>query len=213
MSHVLVVGASRGIGYETVRLALDAGHQVRAMARSPAPAALRHSRLDWRQGDACDATGVAAALAGIDVVIQALGIRSGAALLIRPVRLFSEATRVLVPAMQAAGIRRLICLTGFGAGDSRNRGGLVYDTAFNLFLGRAYDDKDEQERIVRTSGLDWIIVRPGILTNGPLTGRCRVLVDPATWRCGFVSRADVADFMVRQIDRDDYLGRTPVLVG
>ncbi len=132
-------------------------------------------------------------------------------MIVKPVRLFSRATRVLVAAMTETGVKRLICLTGFGAGDSRGKGGPLYTAAFRLFLGRAYADKDVQEAIVRASALDWVIVRPVILTNGPATGAYRVLVDPKDWRCGFIARADVADFLVRQIDDDTYLGRTPVL--
>jgi len=105
----------------------------------------------------------------------------------------------------------LICVTGFGAGDSRSRGGFVYNVAFHLLLGRVYDDKDVQERIVRTSKLDWVIVRPVILTNGPKTNAYRALVDPRHWTCGLISREDVADFLVKQIDDDIFLHKTPVL--
>ena len=107
----------------------------------------------------------------------------------------------------------MICVTGFGAGDSRSRGGLVYNLAFHLLLGRVYDDKDVQERIVRTSKLDWVIVRPVILTNGPKTNAYRALVDPRHWTCGFISRVDVADFLVKQIDDDAFLHKMPVLTG
>jgi uncharacterized protein YbjT (DUF2867 family) len=97
---------------------------------------------------------------------------------------------------------------GFGAGDSRGRGGFLYSAAFHLLLGRVYDDKDVQERIVRRSKLDWVIVRPVILTNGPKTNAYRALVDPRGWTCGFISRADVADFLVKQIDDDAFLHKT-----
>ena len=80
------------------------------------------------------------------------------------------------------------------------------------FLGRAYDDKTVQERIVKESALEWVIARPGILTNRLPTGTYRVLADPREWRNGFISRADVADFLVKQIDDDTYVGQTPVLV-
>jgi hypothetical protein len=75
-------------------------------------------------------------------------------------------------------------VTGFGAGDSRGRGGCLYRTAFHLLLGRIYDDKDVLERIVRRSMLDWVIVRPVILTDGPKTNAYRALVDPRSWTCG-----------------------------
>ena len=83
--------------------------------------------------------------------------------------------------------------------------------AFHVLVGRIYDDKDVQERIVRGSMLDWVIVRPVILTNGPKVNAYRALVDPRDWTCGFISRADVADFLVKQIEDDTFLHKTPVL--
>jgi hypothetical protein len=106
---------------------------------------------------------------------------------------------------------RLRCVTGFGAGDSRGHGGFLYNVAFHLLMGRIYDDKDVQERIVRGSKLDWVIVRPVILTNGPKMNAYRALVDPRDWTCGFISRTDVADFLVKQIDSGAFLHKTPVL--
>jgi len=212
MATVLVIGASRGIGLETVKQALKAGHTVRAMARSPVHVLGPQDHLEKVTGDALDAEDVKQAVTGVDAVIQTLGVSAGADMLLKPVRLFSDATRALVAAMEESGVKRLICLTGFGAGDSRDRGGFLYNTAFNMFLGRAYDDKDVQERIIRESALDWVIVRPGILTNHRQTGAYQVLVHAKEWRSGFISRADVADFLVKQIDDDSYIGQTPVVV-
>jgi putative NADH-flavin reductase len=120
---------------------------------------------------------------------------------------------VLVDAMENSPVKRLICVTGFGAGDSRGHGGLLYSAALCLFLGRVYTDKDVQERIIRRSRLDWTIVRPTILTNGPRTRSYRVLVDPRDSTSGFISRADVADFLVKQIDDTSLLRQTPALTG
>ena len=151
------------------------------------------------------------ALTGVDVVIQSPGISAGPEIIFKSTQLFSIATRVLVAVMKEAQVKRLICVTGFGAGDSRGRGGFLYRVAFNLLVGRIYDDKDVQERIVRGSKLDWVIVRPVILTNGPKTNAYRALIDPRDWTCGFVSRVDVADFLVKQIGDDAFLRKTPVL--
>ena len=79
-------------------------------------------------------------------------------------------------------------------------------------LKRVYDDKDVQEWIIRSSGLDWTIVRPGLLTNRPATGRYRVLTASKDWRFGAISRTDVADFLVRQIDDRALIGTTPLLI-
>ena len=99
--------------------------------------------------------------------------------------LFSSATRALVEAMKATGPKRLIAVTGAGAGDSRGRLGFVYNAMFAVMLKRVYDDKDVQERIIRDSGLDWTIVRPVLLNDGAATGKPRALVDPKDWHARF----------------------------
>jgi putative NADH-flavin reductase len=213
MSTVLIVGASRGIGVETVRLALKAGHSVRALARSATAIRLRDPKLEKLDGDAFDQHTIERALANVDVVIQTLGVSPTPELIFSGTRLFSTATRVLVDAMDARAVKRLISVTGLGAGDSRGHGGLLYNAALWLFLGRIYADKDAQERIIRRSRLDWTIVRPTVLTTGPLTGVYRVLVDARDWRSGFISRADVADFLVKQIEDVSLLRKAPVLTG
>ena len=167
--------------------------------------------MECGAGDALEVARVKRALIGVDVVIQSLGVAAGLEAILKPTRFFSKATRGLVTAMEEAQVKRLICVTGFGAGDSRGRGGFLYSVAFHLLLGRVYDDKDVQERIVRNSKLDWVIVRPVLLTDGPKTNAYRVLVDPRGWTCGFISRADVADFLVKQIVDDAFLHKTPVL--
>ena len=210
---VVIFGASKGIGLATVRRALEAGHEVRAVARSASSIAEADPKLEKVDADARDAAAVRAALQPGDVVIQTLGVTINPRNVIRPVKLFSEATRVLVDAMQQAGVKRLICVTGFGAGDSADAGSFFYRTLGRQgFLKRAYDDKDVQEWIIRRSGLDWVIARPGILTDGPATGRYKVLAEREDWRLGKISRANVADFLVKQIESDEYLGKTPVLI-
>lgn len=115
--------------------------------------------------------------------------------------------------MKAVGVKRLVSVTGLGAGDSRGHGGLLYDAiVFPLLLKRVYDDKDVQEWIIRSSGLDWTIVRPGLLTNRLATSRYRVLTASKDWRFGVISRADVADFLVRQVDDRELLGTTQLLI-
>ena len=211
MATVLIIGASRGIGLETVKAALHAGHSVRALAQSAQRIPVDHPKLKKIAGDALQVATVKRALTGVDVVIQSLGVAAAPEIIFKPTRLFSIATRVLVAAMEEAQVKRLICVTGFGAGDSRGYGGFLYNVAFHLLVGRIYDDKDVQERIVRRSKLDWMIVRPVILTNGPKANAYRALVDPRDWTCGFISRADAADFLVKQIEDDAFLRKTPVL--
>jgi uncharacterized protein YbjT (DUF2867 family) len=79
-------------------------------------------------------------------------------------------------------------------------------------LKRVYDDKDVQESVIKSSGLDWTIVRPGLLTHSPAAGQYCVLTAPNEWRFGTISRADAADFLVRQIDDRALIGATPLLI-
>ena len=190
MSTVLIVGASRGIGLETVRLALKAGHSVRALARSATSIHLHDPRLEKLDSDALDRGTVERALEGVHAVIQTLGVSPNPEHILGGTHLFSEATRILVDATEAKGVKRLISVTGLGAGNSRGHGGLLYDAALWLFLGQIYADKDAREWIIRRSHLDWTIVRPSVLTTGPRTGTYRVLVDARDWRSGFISRAE-----------------------
>jgi uncharacterized protein YbjT (DUF2867 family) len=159
-------------------------------------------------GNALEMATVKRALTGVDVVTQSLGVSAGPEIILKSTRFFSKATRVLVTAMEEAQIKRLICVTGFGAGDSRGRGGFLYSVAFHLLLGRVYDDKDVQERIVRRSKLDWVIVRPVILTDGPkVTPIARWLIRASghadssrapTWRISSSSRSTTTPFCIRR---------------
>jgi len=210
MMRVLIIGASKGIGLETTRQALLAGHHVRAFARSAAAMALSDPNLEKVRGDALKLEEVEAALIGVEVVIQTLGVGLGD--LFRPVHLFSDATRVLIAAMRAQGVKRLICVTGFGAGESRARISRLQRVPFQIVFGRAYEDKSVQERLIRESGLDWTIARPGVLTGGSRTGRYKILAEASQWRNGIISRSDVAEFLVRQIEDRTFVRQAPVLV-
>lgn len=212
MALILVIGASRGIGLETVKAALAAGHKVRAFARSAPSIDISDPNLTKITGDARVRGEVAAAVQGVDAVIYAVGATSLSDLLLGTT-LFSDSTRALVEAMQGAGVRRLMMVTGAGAGNSRGRINFLYDNLiFPLVLQRAYNDKDIAEDIVEKSGLNWTIARPGGLTNRPATGRYKILNEPKDWRGGFISRADVANFLVKHLDDATLFGKTPLLV-
>jgi putative NADH-flavin reductase len=180
------------------------------LARSASSINLHDARLEKVPGDALNQHDVEGALAGVDAVIVTLGVGLGE--LAKPVHLFSDATRVLIAAMKIKEVNRLICVTGFGAGDSHASIGLLQRVPFQIVFGRAYDDKSRQEQLIKESGLHWTIVRPGVLTNGLRTGRYKVLREPSEWRNGIISRSNVADFLVKQIDDRTFISGTPVLV-
>ena len=99
MATVLIIGASRGIGLETVKAALKAGHSVRALARSARRIRVDHPKLEKMAGDVLEMATVKRALTGADAIIQSLGVSVGPEIILKPTRLFSKATRVLVTAM------------------------------------------------------------------------------------------------------------------
>lgn len=209
--RLVVIGATRGIGQATVREARSRGHQVTALVRPGRERPAMDPEVRVVPGDAADPVALAAAVAGQDAVVSSLGVPVRA----ENVTLFSESTRHLLAAMGAAGVTRLVAVTGIGAGDSRGHGGFVYDRIVQPFLLRsAYEDKDRQEALIRGSDRQWLIVRPGPLTNGPRSGAYRALTDLAgVKKAGKISRADVAAFIVDQLERPTLFGRTPLLVG
>ena len=212
MARILVIGGSRGIGRAVCQAAVAKEHKVRAMSRSGKMPDNVGGNCEAMKGDALNSADVARALDGIDVVVQALGVAPSLDLVLKPVTLFSEATRVLLPEMKKAGVQKLLSVTGFGAGDSNASINILQRLPFNILLKRAYDDKSVQEELIEASDLDWLIVRPGVLTSGPASGKYRVLTKPAEWRNGIISRADVADFIVQHIEAGALNREKPVLI-
>ncbi|WP_258183824.1 NAD(P)-dependent oxidoreductase [Chroococcidiopsis cubana] len=142
-------------------------------------------------------------------VISSLGTKK---ISLEPVTLFSTGTKNLLGAMQHYNVKRLVCITGIGAEDMKGHGGWLYDKLIlPLVLKRIYDDKDRQEAEIRSSNLDWIIVRPGFLTNQPAKGSYRVLTDLTGVTASHISRADVAAFVLQQLTDDRYLHQTPLI--
>ncbi len=203
-----IIGASRGIGRKVVDEALDRGHTVRAMSRNMTAAGIEGiAALD---GDATNPADVANAIQDADAVVLTLGVPRDMRVL-KATTLFSDATRVLIAAMNDAGIRRLLTVTGFGAGDSKDKLSTLERLTQKAFLGRAYADKDIQEQLIRESDLDWTIARPGILSDNRKSNAYKVLVEKETWRNGLINRADVADFLVTSAEQSSHIHQTPAL--
>ena len=194
---LLIIGATGPTGRELVSQALALGHTVTAAVRHPDSANLP-SAVHLVKADITDQDSLATAVSGQDIVISSLGTKLSR----QPTTLLSDGTRKLISAMQKAGVRRFICITGVGAGDSKGHGGFFYDRIFQpLILNEIYKDKDRQETIVRESGLDWTLVRPGMLTNGTTTpNRVKALTELTGVTMGKISRADVAAFILSRLD-------------
>lgn len=205
--NILVFGATGPLGRGVTDRALSAGHHVTAFVRTPGRLSPRPG-LREVTGDVLDARAVAAAVPGHDAVISALGHS-------RPSPqghdLHPGASHI-IEAMKAAQVSRLIWISSHGVGDARGHSGFVFERVFvALFLRAEFADKERQETLVAASDLDWTIVRPARLTNGPATGRLRGEARlPVTIRDS-ISRADVAQFVIHELQHGDHLLTAPTI--
>jgi len=202
---LLIFGASGATGRQLVQQALDQQFSVTAFVRDPARFTLTHPNLRVVAGDVLQPDTVAAAVPGHDAVLSALGVkhnRVGDTTL-------SDGTQNILEAMWTHGVKRFICETSLGLGSSRGEEGFLFRRVVRpLLLKHSFADKERQEALIQASPLDWTIVRPGGLTNGPRTGNYKVALSFANTRIKKrVSRADVADFMLRQIATPAFVGR------
>ena len=206
-TRVLIVGATGGTGRQLVAQALERGFTVTALVRNPSRLPIDHPCLTVVRGDVLDATSVEAAMRGQEAVLSALGHKR----YFYPTRILSEGTSNILRAMETHRVRRLVCETSLGIGDSAGRLGLYYTLfVIPLILPFYFWDKTRQERIIAKSNVDWVIVRPGALTNSAKRGRLRhgSRVGSFLWTVR-VSRADVAEFMLDQLASNTYLRVAP----
>jgi putative NADH-flavin reductase len=159
-------------------------------------------------GNVLDHESVTKTVLGTDAVLSCLGQRN----LLRNTRVVSVGTHLIMEVMKEHGVRRLVVESAFGAGESLASASLMERLVFATLLWAPYEDKNVMEPEVRSSGLDWTIVRPTLLTNGPRTGRYVVEVNrrPAAGR---VTRADVATAMLRAVEERLWVGEAPSVTG
>ncbi len=206
--NILVIGGTNGVGLETVKLALERGHTVTAMARRPERMTLTHERLNTIKGNILDPTSLGLATAGKDAVVIAIGIGPTR----KPVSVFSEGTANVLAVMQKHGVRRLTAVTGIGAGDSRGHGGFFYDNIVQpFFLHTIYEDKDRAEALIIASSSEWTIVRPGFLNDDISKASYRIISDMRGITSGDISRADTSHFIISGLEKNSYIGATVLL--
>lgn len=205
---LLIIGGSRGIGKALLERSLMRGFDVSVLARFPEKIAVDDSKTKIIKGDVLNRDDLISAIKGQDAVCSCIGVP----ITFKPVSLFSRAAANIVEVMGENRDQKFIAITGIGAGDSKGHGGFLYDKIFKpLFLKTIYQDKDREEEIIQASKLNWLIVRPAGLTNGPQTGRYRVIEDLDGIVAKRISRMDVADFILNQIENPDLFGKTVLL--
>ncbi|MGB3616574.1 MAG: SDR family oxidoreductase [Catalinimonas sp.] len=203
---IAVFGGTGRTGQHIVRQALQAGHQVRTLARNPSKMKVVDERLTVVHGDATDGRAVAEVVAGSNAVINTVGHTKTSTPDVQTV-----STQHIVDAMQQQGMRRLVSLSGAGLdhpNDVQNFGRKLMKTMMNLLAKDVLTDAEAHAEVLRSSDLDWTVARPPRLTNGPAQGN---------YRTGYfaagpgdkLSRADLADFLLRLATGDEYVGEMP----
>jgi putative NADH-flavin reductase len=201
--NLLIFGATGATGQELVKQALAQENRVTAFVRDSGKLKTQHPQLKIVEGEVTDAGAVENAVQGQDAVLSALGSKS-----LKKNPALVQGVRTIVRAMENQGVRRLIYQSSLGVGDSKKQVNfLVRYLVIPLVLRNAIADHTDKENIIEQSSLDWVIVRPAGLTDDPFTG---------TYRHGEsisfgakISRADVADFMLKQVNSTDYLHKKP----
>lgn len=209
--RTLVIGASQGTGALTVRAALARGHEVTAFARNPDKLKLDDPKLTKLRGDFHERSSVDEAVRGHDAVIITASTTLSS--FKESPNFFSQGTALVIDAMRAHGVRRLVVLSALGVGESRALANFVVRALVLDFLIKGpCRDHERQERLTRDSGLDWVIARPGRLTNGPARGRYvkKAAIEHVP---SSISRADVADFLVESTEGEAWVHKAVQLGG
>jgi uncharacterized protein YbjT (DUF2867 family) len=210
--RILVIGASKGTGAAAVERALAAGHRVTAFSRNPERLSLQHPQLERAAGDFHQRASLEAAVRGHDAVIITASISKLSDFKTRP-DYFSLGTAHCVEAMKAQGVKRLAILSAAGTGESIKTMNWLMRTVMVKGLLRApFEDHVRQEKLVRDSGLDWVIAQPTRLTDGPAKKKY-VKMTALQKVPSSISRADVADFLVEAVETSSWVHQTVLLGG
>ncbi len=206
--QLLVFGPTGPTGRQIVTQALDKGHEVTAFARNPAALAITHGNLRTVQGDStADAAAIAGAMAGQDAVVSSLGRHAT----LKSEGLQEKSMRLIVPAMERAGVKRLVVVSAMGVGGSHDDAPWLPRLMYRALLRDIFADKKRAEDLIRQSALDWTFAYPTLLTNGPRTGRYRAAEKLELSGLPKISRADVAHFVLQELEQRRFVRRIAVL--
>jgi nucleoside-diphosphate-sugar epimerase len=200
---IALFGATGPTGREVLCQALERGHSIQALARTPAKLELKHAQLSVIQGDVLDAKAVERVVQGSDAVIVTLGGKPKDKL-----RALGAGTKNIIASMKAYGQKRLIVVTSLGVGDSKGKAGFFFERIIvPLFLKAEFADKLAQEIVVQKSGLEFVIARPGSLRNDAAKGTYEAARKLEAGSSARITRTDVAHFCLEQLQQTTWLGQ------
>ena len=200
--NITIIGASAGIGLETVKRGLDRNHSITTLSRSGIEIEEKKS-LKVILGDATNKADLLSSIQNADAIIVTLGTSKN----MNATTLFSDFAQLMVEIHKENKIDvPFIFVTGFGAGESKNYVPWLVKMFLKYFLKDVYADKTKMEEIITNSDLNWTVVRPGRLLDKELTEKYRI--ENKLFKginVGGINRADVADFLIKQAEEQTEL--------
>lgn len=197
---IAVFGGSGGTGTNVLRQSLERDYEINALIRSPEKLELRQPGLNVIKGDVMDSSAVASTISGSDAVVSTLGAAG-----LGKTTLYSESIRNIIQGMNVHGVRRLLCVSAVGVDPRPDTNiPLLGRLITKLLLKNVFADMLRMEQHIETTDLEWTIMWPPMLTAGALTGNYRTSPGRALPKGSKISRADLAHFMVTNIENPDY---------
>lgn len=205
---ILILGSTGGTGQQIVKQSLEQNFEVTAIARAPSKLSLSSEKLTVIQGDVLDKNVLIKALEGKDAVLSALGVGKS----LKSNDLISNVVSILIPAMNATNVKRLIFISAFGVGETFIQADFIQKIIYKLFFKDVYLDKSKADDQIRKSTLEWTLVYPVLLTDGPGTGKYKVGEKLHMKGIPKISRTDLAEFMLRQLTDNTFLKKSTLIM-
>jgi putative NADH-flavin reductase len=201
--RIVIFGGSGRTGIELVNQALSRNHNVVAFVRNPAKFPIHHKNLSVFEGNVLNKDHVENAIKGCDGVLFAVGVKPW-----KEKPICTEGIKNVITAMHKYNVRRLVVESAYGVKETRKG---IYGRLLWVIIKDIMKDKETMENVVAESQLEWLIARPTILTKGTKTGKYRIGHDLHLGILPKISRADVADFMLKQLQDNTYIHQTPAI--
>jgi putative NADH-flavin reductase len=200
--NITIIGASAGIGLETVKRGLTRNHSITTLSRTKIEIE-KSKALKVILGDATDKADLLNSIQNADALIITLGTGKN----MKATTLFSDFAKVLLQIQEEKKLEiPIIFVTGFGSGESKNYVSWLVKMFLKYFLKDVYADKTKMEEMITNSNLNWTVVRPGRLLDKQLTEKYRI--ENKLYKginIGGINRADVADFLIKQAEKQTEL--------
>jgi putative NADH-flavin reductase len=205
---ILILGSTGGTGQQLVAQSLKQNYEVTALARDPSKLKVNHDRLTVIKGSVLDKNVLANALEGKEAVLSALGVGKS----LKSKDLISNAVKIIIPAMNEKNVKRLVFLSAFGVGETFTQANFIQRIIFKVFLRNIYADKSMADDLIRRSTLEWTLVYPVLMTDTPGTGKYKVGEKFEMKGMPKISRADVAEFMLRQLIDNNFIKKPSIIM-